>query len=476
MSNVLEKFKEISAIPRCSGKEEKICDFLEIFAKNYNLDFHRDQNRNIIIKKEASLGYENAPTVILQGHTDMVCVKDSKSAHDFDLDGIEIVEVDGFFKGNGTTLGADNGIAIAYCLSLLEDDTLKHPALEILLTSEEETIMGGAETVDVSQLDGKILLNLDSEEEGIFLVSSAGGVEVQLSMGIEWRKLNLGYSSYRIKIKGLYGGHSGADIDKGRANANKLMGRLLEGIGAKMELQLSEINGGTKPNVITSETIAIVSIPNENEEYFFDLIRTYKGVFKNEFKVSEPNLDISCKKLNKPVEQILTEESSKKAIVLFNLLPHGIQTMSMDIDGLVESSANFAIVETNGKTIDCIISVRSSIETLKEEIVTRIDMVSDVMHAKIEEQSLYPAWQYKENSYIRDILSEVYLKRYKRKPVIQAIHAGLECGILDNRISNLDAISIGPNIYDAHTINEKIEIKSAEEVYEFLIEILENIK
>ncbi|MCT4663269.1 MAG: aminoacyl-histidine dipeptidase [Tissierellales bacterium] len=476
MTEILKYFKEISEIPRESGNEDGICKYLEEFAAKHNLEYHKDEYKNVIIKKEASAGYENSKTIILQGHTDMVCVKTAKSSHDFEKEGIELVEESGYISGNQTSLGADNGIAIAYCLAILSNDKLKHPRLEVLLTSEEETTMGGAENLDPKYLDGKILINLDSEEEGIFLVSSAGGVEIGLKLPIKWDNLKDNYKSYRIKIKGLYGGHSGADIDKGRANSNKLMGRLLEGIGSKMSMELSEINGGTKPNVIPGETIAIVSIPSEEEGKLVDLISTFKGIYKNEFKVSEPKLDISYKCLSKPVEKVLDDESAKKAIVLFNLLPHGVQTMSMDIEGLVESSCNFAIVETNGKSIDCMISVRSSVETLRDEVVTRIDMVSDVMGGSIDIQSPYPAWQYKESSYIRDLMINVYENKYGEKPQIEAIHAGLECGMFDAKIDDLDAISIGPNIHDAHTVNERIEIESANKVYDYLLEVLSKIK
>lgn len=476
MTEILKYFEEISRIPRCSGNEDGICAYLENFAQKYKLDYHIDEYKNVIIKKDASKGYEESETIILQGHTDMVCVKSAKSQHDFDNDPIELVEEDGYLHGRETSLGADNGIAIAYCLAILSDESILHPKLEVLLTAEEETTMGGAENLDANILEGKTLINLDSEEEGIFLVSCAGGVEIALNMPIEWENIKENYKSYRIKIKGLRGGHSGSDIDKGRANSNKLMGRLLEGIGSKMSLSLSEINGGTKPNVIPSETTAIISIPEEEENRFIDLISVFKGIYINEFKVTEPKLDISYKCLNRPVEKILSDESAKKAIVLFNLLPHGVQTMSMDIDGLVESSCNFAIVETNGQSIDCMISVRSSVETLRDEIVTRIDMVSDVMGGNIDIQSPYPAWQYKENSYIRDLMANVYEKKYGVKPKIEAIHAGLECGMFDAKIENLDAISIGPNIYDAHSVKERIEIESANKVYDYLLDVLKQIK
>lgn len=473
---VLYFFEEISRIPRESGNERGIRDYIIAFAENRSLEYEADDFNNVLIRKKASKGYESSPTVILQGHTDMVCVKTASSSHDFTKDGIELQVEDGWITAKETSLGADNGIAVAYGLALLDDDSLKHPALEVLLTAEEETTMGGAEHFDVTLLKGRILINLDSEEEGYLLTSSAGGVEVNIHLPIEWKEAPVGYESYRIKIKGLKGGHSGADIDKGRANANKLMARLLEAIGQTMNLELVEINGGTKPNVIPSENMAIISIPEAEEENLMDLVKTYLYVFKNEFEVSDADIKITCKKLSTGSEEVICEEDAKKAIVLLNLLPNGIQTMSMHIQDLVESSCNLAMVETDGKEMVMTVSIRSSVKTLLDEIATRVDMTSEVLGAEAHFHDPYPAWQFNPDSQIRMMMGEIYKEKYGQEAKMIAIHAGLECGIFDEKIEGIDLISIGPDVENAHTTEERANIESIKNVWEFLIETLEQIK
>ena len=473
---VLYFFEEISRIPRESGNERGIRDYIIAFAKNRSLEYEADDFNNVLIRKKASKGYESSPTVILQGHTDMVCVKTANSSHDFTKDGIELQVEDGWIRAKETSLGADNGIAVAYGLALLDDDSLKHPALEVLLTAEEETTMGGAEHFDVALLKGRILINLDSEEEGYLLTSSAGGVEVNIHLPIEWKEAPVGYESYSLKIKGLKGGHSGADIDKGRANANKLMARLLEAIGQTMNLELVEINGGTKPNVIPSENTAIISIPKAEEENLMDLVKTYLYVFKNEFEVSDADIKITCKKLSIDSEEVICEEDAKKAIVLLNLLPNGIQTMSMHIQDLVESSCNLAMVETDGKEIVMTVSIRSSVKTLLDEIATRVDMTSEVLGAEAHFHDPYPAWQFNPDSQIRMMMGEIYKEKYGKEAKMIAIHAGLECGIFDEKIEGIDLISIGPDVENAHTTEERANIESIKNVWEFLIETLEQLK
>lgn len=469
-------FEEISRIPRESGNERGIRDYIIQFAKDRKLEYEVDNFNNILIRKKASKGYETSPAVILQGHTDMVCVKTSDSQHDFSKDGIELQVKDGWITAKETSLGADNGIAVAYGLALLDDNSLKHPDLEVLLTAEEETTMGGAEHFDVNLLKGRILINLDSEEEGYLLTSSAGGVEVNIHLPIQWKEASKDYESYRLKIKGLKGGHSGADIDKGRANANKLMARMLEAIGQVMDLELIEINGGTKPNVIPSENTAIIAIPQNEEENLMDLVKTYLYVFKNEFEVSEPELKISCKKLSTISEDVISGEDAKKAIVLLNLLPNGIQTMSMHIQDLVESSCNLAMVETDGKEMVITVSIRSSVKTLLDEIATRVDMTSEVLGAEARFHDPYPAWQFNPDSQIRIMMGEIYKEKYGKEAKMIAIHAGLECGIFDEKIEGIDIISIGPDVENAHTTEERANIESIKNVWEFLIETLEQLK
>lgn len=469
-------FEEISSIPRESGNEGAVRDYILNFAKERNLEYIADDFNNIIIKKPASKGYEKAPTIVLQGHMDMVCVKTSKSTHDFTKDGIELLVEENWIKAKDTSLGADNGIALAYGLAILDDDNLKHPALEVLFTAEEETTMNGAEKFDTSLLEGRIFINLDSEEEGYLLTSSAGGVETNIHLPIKWKTRTENYESYRIKIKGLKGGHSGADIEKGRANSNKLMARLLEAIGQKMNLELAEFNGGTKPNVIPSSTMAIIAIPNSKEDELMDIVKTYLYVFRNELSASDPDIQISCKKLAVQNEEVLEDEYTKKAIVLINLLPNGVQTMSMNIENLVESSCNLAIVETDGKEMVITISIRSSVKTLLDEISKRVEMTAKVLKAETNFHDPYPAWQFNPDSQIRLIMAEVYKEKYEKEPKMIAIHAGLECGIIDEKIKDMDIISIGPDVEGAHTTEERTSIDSIKNVWEFLLDTLEQIK
>lgn len=472
---VFKYFEEISKIPRGSGNEKAISDYLVAFAKNHNLEVIQDEALNVIIKKKATKGYENAPVVILQGHMDMVCEKNSEKDHDFYKDPINLIIDGDFIKADGTTLGADNGIAVAMSLAILASDNIEHPPIEVLITTEEETGMGGASSVRKEDLSGKILINIDSEEEGELLCSCAGGVRNKLRLTIELEPKKQGFVPYKVAVSGLKGGHSGTEINKGRANSNKLIGRVLNHINSQIEMYISEINGGAKANAIPRESEAIIYIREGNESTLCDSVEKMKNAFKDEFRVSDPSINVEVEKLEDKHYRMFSRALTDKIISILMLIPQGVQSMSMDIEGLVQSSTNLGVVATTDDEVTFESSIRSSVKSLKESIVAEIEALAKVVEACMTLQGDYPAWEYKENSYIRDIFQKVYEDMYGKEPKVTAIHAGLECGILKDILGDIDMISFGPNIYDAHTPEERLSISSTKRTYEYLLQVLKNI-
>jgi len=485
MSGVLSKlepksvfsiFEDMTQIPRCSGNEKQISDYLVNFAKERNLEVIQDEALNVIIKKPGTAGYENAPTVILQGHMDMVCEKNKATEHDFSKDPLKLRIEDDMIMATGTTLGADNGIAVAFALAILDSKDIPHPPLEVLVTTEEETGMGGANNLDPNSVSGKILINIDSEEEGIFLVSCAGGIRNIVKIPIEWEKSDENLLAYAIRIRGLKGGHSGMEINKGRGNANKLMGRILNGLASSISYHIAEINGGAKMNAIPRETDAIVLLNSNDKENLEIEIREWNRVIKNELKSADPDVNIELEYIEQKPERVFSDETMNKVISALMLIPNGIQTMSMEIKGLVQSSTNLGVVTTNDKEVSLESAVRSSIKTLKQDIVNIIEVMAKQLGAKVTNESDYPAWEYKPDSYIREVFVESYKRKYGKEPTITAIHAGLECGLFDEKLNNVDMISLGPNMYDVHTPDEKLSISSTQRTWEFLLEVLKSIK
>lgn len=476
---VFRHFEEISRIPRCSGNEKMISDYLVKFAEDNALEVIQDEALNVIIKKPGTKGYEKAPTVILQGHIDMVCEKDKKAKHDFAQDPIEFVVEKGFIRANGTTLGADNGIAVAFCLALLESNDIVHPPLEVLLTTEEEIGMKGAAKIDKKYLSGKILINMDSEEEGVFLVSCAGGItlKIKINMNLENAEDIQGNGKfYRIIVNGLKGGHSGIEIDKGRGNSNKIMGRILDDLQNIIDYRILSINGGSMNNAIAKETETIIYIENNKDINLQDFSIKWNDILKNELKISDPGINVNIKKVIINSSKLLDKNTTEKIVSLIQLIPNGIHTMSMEIDNLVESSCNLGVIETLEDSILLDISIRSSVKTLKYELINKLKRIAKLMDAEIILEGDYPEWPYRPNSKIREILKKIYIKKYGKEPKITAVHAGLECGLLKKNLGDIDMISLGPNIYDAHTIYERLSISSTERVWEFLLDVLKEIK
>lgn len=468
-------FEDITRIPRGSGNEKAISNYLVSFAKKHNLEVIQDEALNVIIKKSGSKGYENAPTVILQGHMDMVCEKNKEVEHNFETDPLNIRIEGDFIKAAGTTLGADNGIAVAYCLAILSSKDILHPPLEVLITTEEETGMGGASSIKKENLSGKILINIDSEEEGELLSSCAGGVRNRVKLKIEKEEVKEGFMPLKLIIKGLKGGHSGMEIDKGRGNANKLIGRVLNDLNSNLDIYIAEINGGAKMNAIPREAEAIILAKEKDKVALEELVAKWKETLKNELKNSDSEVIVQIEKLEKKVEKTFTKDLGGRIIELLMLIPNGVQTMSMDIKGLVQSSTNLGIVTTDHNKVIFESAIRSSVKSLKYDIVKRVETVAKLTGAEMTLESEYPEWEYRADSYIRDVFVKVYKDMYNKEPKITAIHAGLECGILKDILGDLDMISFGPNMYDVHTPEERLSISSTERTFQYLLNVLKNI-
>lgn len=469
---VLFYFEEITKIPRCSMHETRIADWLENFAKDKKLGYFRDENNNIIIKKPATKGYENAPVLIIQGHMDMVCEKIESSDIDFENDHINFSVEDGKIVAHETTLGADNGIAVAMALAILESDTIKHPALEILITSNEENGMTGAANLDGSLLKGKMLLNLDSEREGVACIACAGGRRDSLIFKKEFKKIE-DKKYYELSVSGLKGGHSGQEIHKGLANSNKLLARAL--LSLRENIDLIDISGGAKPNAIPRYSKAIIAI---NESELVDIqkkIIILNRAYVKEFGFTDPDVRLNFEPTH-DYQTAFTDELAERIVQTLIVLPNGVQSMSNDIEGLVGSSVNIGVIESNENEVIIHTSIRSALMSLKDEIGIRNNEIAKLVHAEYRVNSDYPAWEYSPQSYLRDLAQQTYKSLYNKDLELEAIHAGLECGIFKESIGDIDMLSIGPNMYGVHAPGETLEIDSTERVYNFVLALLEKIK
>lgn len=472
---VFDFFEKISDIPRGSGNEKAISDYLLKFGKELGLETIQDEALNIIIKKPASKGYENAPTVIIQGHMDMVCEKNNGTDHDFEKDPLKLRIVDDYIYATDTTLGADNGIAVAYGMALLADNNIPHPALEILITTDEETGMSGAMAICKDNLDGKLLINLDNEEEGELLVSCAGGVRTNSAVKIEWQdKTNK--NDVAINISGLKGGHSGMDIIKERGNSNKILGRILKALSEEVEFNIVKINGGSKNNAIPREAEAIISVDASNVNKVTTIVNDLTAVFTNELKSQDPELKISVNNSTVNETKEFNKATTEKVINLLYLYPNGVNTRSTEIDGLVESSTNLGVLSTGEDYVEFDSAVRSSVPSLKKEIELRIKTITEILGAEFSSKSYYPGWEYDPNSKMREICQKVYKDMTGKEAKIVAIHAGVECGLFNEKLGNLDMISFGPNLYDVHTPQEHMSITSVKNTWDYLLKVLAEIK
>ncbi len=463
-------FEEVTRIPRGSGNEKEISDYLLNLANNKGWDVIQDEFLNIIIRKPATSGYENAPVVMIQGHMDMVCEKNEGIEHDFEKDPIALRIIDGCIYATETTLGADNGIAVAIALAILDSDDLAHPELEVFITVDEEKGMTGAMKVDGSIFKSKYLLNLDSEEEGIFTTGCAGGCDITFNIPITEQDSSK-KDAYKVVVKGLLGGHSGAEIHKERGNANKILGRILYDMLDNVDLV--RINGGSKINAIPREAYAVVTTDKIDDVK--NKIVFWNDMLKNEFAFTDPSVTVLIQETNTK-EIPMIKDCFKKIVSAINLIPSGILSRSTVID-LVISSNNLGVVTTENNCVNIYNGSRSSVETLlTHSFEPMMKQLAEILDLKCQVGNYYPGWEYAKDSQIRDLCIDTYKEMYNTEPKVEAIHAGLECGLLMKKIQGLDAISIGPNTWDVHSPNEHISIKSIENTYYFICEVLKRVK
>lgn len=473
--SVFKYFEEISQIPRGSGNEKSISDYLVSVAKKLNLEVIQDKALNVIIKKPGTEGYENSETVILQGHMDMVCEKNKGTDHDFQKDPLKLRVVDDMVYATDTTLGADNGIAVAYALAILESTDIPHPPIEVLITTDEETGMSGAMAISKEHINGKILLNLDNEEEGHLLVSCAGGIRSKHTLNVTLEDAGDYNNFLHIAVRGLKGGHSGMEINKERGNSNKIMGRILKSL-LSLDYKLVSVNGGSKNNAIPREADAIIALKSEGVAKAKELINNWNPILLNELKTQDPGVNISILENTENVEKVLTKESTEKTVNLLYLIPNGINSNSVEIKNLVESSTNLGVVTTEGNKVEFDSAIRSSVASLKDEIVLRSKTIAELIGADFETTAGYPEWQYDNESKVRGICQDVYKRMYGKDAKIVAIHAGVECGLFNEKLGKLDMISFGPDLYDVHTPQEHMSITSVKNVWDYLLEVLKALK
>lgn len=479
IEKVLSFFEEISKIPRGSGKEKKISDYLVNFAKERNLEVYRDEALNVIIKKEASKGYENYEPLIIQGHMDMVWEKNKETEFDFEKEGIITYVEDGWMKAKGTTLGADNGIAVAYALELL-DGNYSHPKLEVLITTDEEAGMTGASAIDMSLFSTNRMINLDTEEDDKIYVSSAGGSRVQIKLEFEKERVDIADKIFKLEITGLKGGHSGAEIHKRLGNSIKILTELLDHIKLKYIISIIEINGGDKNNAIPREAEVIFTTPDAEYKYLNEEIKMICEILnyglENDEKIVYKLEEIENRILDKKLK--ITHLETVRLLKFLKYFPNGVKKMSDKIDGLVQTSNNLGVIRTkkeNNKIVVYINSLlRSSDNNDLKEMENDIVLLSKKFDGVCEIDSSYKAWEYKEDSEIRKIFEKAFKDVTGEKVEIAAIHAGLECGLFVEKNSNLDVISMGPNIQGAHTPDERIELKSIEKIWNILLVGLRN--
>ena len=464
---VFEHFEELCAIPHGSHNTKAISDHIVAFAKEQGLRYIQDEANNVILFGEGTCGMEDHPPVILQGHMDMVCEKDADCTINMDTDGLDIGHDGSYVFARGTTLGGDDGIAIAYAMALLADKSIPHPPLEVIVTVDEEVGMLGANVIDVSMLKGKTLINLDSEDEGIFTVSCAGGARATLSLKVDRRTV---YGPcVRLMVDGLRGGHSGAEIQKNRANANKVMGEFMSRITKLMPLCLTSYAGGNKDNAIPQSCQATVVAMGIGIDRINAIAEELQAEIRE--KYDEPDANVQAFDVDALGGNSLTTEDTARVIALLCAMPNGVQKYSADIPGLVQTSLNLGIAKL-GEYFSVTSSIRSSVNQEKEELLEQLRKLCQFYDGSYSQMGEYPAWEYNKDSALRDTMVRVYTEMFGKKPEILAIHAGLECGLLGEKIPGLDCVSIGPQMHDIHTSRERLDIASTERVWKFLLEVL----
>lgn len=467
-------FEEICKIPHPSRKEQKIAQYVVGVAKKNNLEYSTDDFGNIVIRKPATPGFENKIPVVLQGHLDMVAEKNNDVTHDFDKDPIKPYIDGDWVKAKGTTLGSDNGIGVAAALAVLESKDVQHGPLEALFTLDEETGLNGAQALKSGFLRSKILINLDSEEDGAFYIGCSGGQNTFVKFTFKPSEIPANTIALEIQVKGLKGGHSGLDIHTGRGNAIKLMARLLHELNYKFGIRLVSINGGSKHNAIPRETFAVVRAPKKLLNDLLNYIENYNTIVKSELSSVEPNLEVTAKEI-KSKAKVMDKNSATNLIDSLYAVQNGVIKMSADIEGLVETSSNLAVVTTKGRNVEVILSQRSSVETEKKDISNAVAATFRLAKAEVKQGDGYPGWKPDIHSPVLSVMKNVYSNMYNANPEVKAIHAGLECGIIKEKFPDMDMISFGPTITGAHSPDEKVQISTVQKFWDLLTNALKNI-
>jgi dipeptidase D len=474
--NVWKHFYSLTQIPRPTGQMDRVTRFVLDFGKLLNLETKQDKAGNVLIRKPASKGYEMAKTVILQSHLDMVPQKNSGVLHDFASDPIETM-IDGeWVKAHATTLGADNGIGCALMMAVLEDPSLKHPAIEALFTVDEEVGMDGANGLEGNMLEGSLMLNLDTEEDGELCIGCAGGRDVNISFRFQAdRNIEKDDIAFKVSLKGLKGGHSGVQIHLGRANANKLMNRFLKDVVRNYEARIASIQGGSLRNAIPRESFVVLTIPEQLSDDLIDLVGEYEALFREDFSGIEDGISFKAERTDLP-KTILPEEIQDDLINAVEGCPNGVISYLADFPGVVESSLNLAMIQTSEESIEVKLLVRSSSESRKNWVCSSVESLFLLAGAKVEFDGDYPGWQPNANSELLRLMERIYLEKYDQRPKVMVIHAGLECGIIQSNVTRkLDIVSFGPTITGAHSPDEAVKIESVGKSYEYLLTILEKM-
>lgn len=467
-AKVFYYFEEICKIPHTSYNEQAISDYCVDFAKEHNYTYQQDNMGNVIIFADATAGYEDADTIMIQGHLDMVGEKTAECTLDMEKEGLKLIVDGDIIRADGTTLGGDDGIAIAYALAILDSDDIPHPALEVVFTVSEEVGLLGASAIDLSNCKAKNMLNIDSEVEGILTVGCAGGLRAQCHIPIN--RVTKKGNVCTITIDGLVGGHSGTEIHKGRANANTLMGRFLLLLRESAYFDLIEMSGGTKENVIPKQSSATILIDNTMSVQM--AIEDFISQMRAEYGTADPDIAVKFELGHVEEVSVLDSTSLKQILTTINLMPNGVQAMSMDLPGLVETSLNIGVMSLTEDELSLRVSIRSAITSAKETLAKKIRMLTMTLGGRVEYSGEYPAWPYRRDSELRDLCIDIYEKQYGTKPFVEMLHAGLECGIFSDKMPNMDCISFGPDLIDIHTPNEHMSISSVARVWEFLKAIL----
>lgn len=469
-TRVFTFFEQICAIPHGSGNTKAISDYLTAFARERGLEHYQDALNNVIIIREATAGYEDAPAVILQGHMDMVCAKAPDCTKDMEAEGLDLVVDGDTVYAKGTSLGGDDGVAVAIALAILDDDSLPHPRVEAVFTVDEETGMYGAFGLDVSPLRGRTMINIDSDMEGVFTVSCAGGNESRCIIPVS--RAAFDGTVLKITVNGLKGGHSGVEIDQGRGNANMLLGRILRAVEKKTELRIGAVCGGQKDNAIPTDATALVAVKDTDAAKSVCL--SMQDVLREELRVTDPDVSVSV--MPGTCELPMDLASTGRVICLLTCAPNGIQAMSADIPGLVQTSLNLGVLTSTEDQVMASFCVRSSLDSQKQMLVDRLEALASQLGGRLEVAGDYPGWAYLADSPLRDTMVQVFTEQYGHAPRVEAIHAGVECGLFAGKIPGLDCVCIGPDLTDIHTCREKLHIASLQRTWALVVEVLRRMK